>query len=158
MSRESAARGAISRIVFDERYAVPLDRTAPRLFSEFPPPAGGTADLDNAMATAHLIAMLESICIRELQGYIDARSETVTGVVVEFRHRAPVAQGALLRVSGWVDGVSDHEVTFHAQAQDEQEQVCEASIRLAIVQREQVAQHLARKGRAIERRELYRAA
>ena len=59
---------------------------------------------------------------------------------------------------GWVDGVADNEVTFLAQAQDEQEQVCEASIRLAILQRARVAQRITRKREAIERRELYRAA
>jgi predicted thioesterase len=147
----------ISQIVFDERYAVPLNQTARLLFSEFPPTADG-ADLVDAMATAYLIAMFESICTRELQAFIDPRSETVTEVVVECSHRAPVAKGALLRVSGWVEGIAEDEVTFRVQAQDEQEQVCEASIRLAIVQRAGIAQRITRKREAIKRRELFLAA
>ena len=158
MDRQIANYQEISQIVFDERYAVPLDQTASVLFSEFPPAAAGPADLGDAMATAHLIAMLESICTRELRGFIDPRSETVTGIVVECRHRAPVAKGALLRVSGWVEGIAANEVTFRVQVQDDQEQVCEASIRLAILQRACIAQHIARKREAIERRELYRGA
>ena len=66
--------------------------------------------------------------------------------------------GALLRVSGWVEGIAENEVTFRVQVQDEQEQVCEASIRLAILQRERIAQRITRKREAIVRRELYRAA
>lgn len=158
MDRQTANYQAIGQIVFDERYAVPLEQTAPLLFSEFPSTADSTANLVDAMTTAYLIAMLESICMRELRGFVDPHSETVVGVVVECRHRAPVARGALLRVSGWVEGVAENEVTFRVQAQDEQEQICEGSIRLAILQRARIAQHIARKQKAIERRDLYRAA
>lgn len=155
MDRQIANVQAISQIVFDERYAVPLDQAVPLLFSEFPAAADGVADLVDPMATAYLIALLESICTRELRGFIDPRSETVTGIVIECRHRAPVAKGALLRVSGWVEDIAENEVTFRVQAQDEQEQVCEASIRLAILQRARLAQRIARKREAIERRELF---
>ncbi len=158
MDRQTANHQAISQIVFDERYTVPLDQTAPPLFSEFPPTADGAGNLVEAMAIAYLIAMLESICMRELLAFTDPRRETVAGVVVECRHRAPVAKGALLRVIGWVEGVAENEVTFRVQAQDEQEQVCEASIRLAILKRASIAQRITRKREAIERRELYRAA
>jgi predicted thioesterase len=155
MRRKAVNCEAVSQIAFDERYAVPVDQTAPLLFSEFPATADGPAGPVDAMATAYLIAMLESICTRELRGFIDPRCETVTGLVVECRHRAPVAKGALLRVSGRVEGIAENEVTFRVQAQDEQEQVCEASIRLAILQRDDIALRIARKCEAIERRELF---
>jgi len=158
MDRQIANYQEISQIVFDERHAVPLGHTAPVLFSEFPAAEDGAADFVDPMATAYLIATLESICTRELRGFIDPRSETVTGIVVDCRHHAPVANGALLRVSGWVEGVAANEVTFRVQVQDEQEQVCEAPIRLAILKRARIAQHIARKREAIVRRELYRGA
>jgi len=139
MDRLTANYQAISQIAFDEHYAVPLDQKAPLLFSEFPSTVDDGANLVDAMATAYLIALLESICTRELRGFIDPGSETVTGVVVECRHRAPVAKGGLLRVSGWVEGIAENEVSFRVQVQDEQEQVCDASIRLAILPRARIA-------------------
>jgi fluoroacetyl-CoA thioesterase len=158
MSREPLNYDGIRQIAFDERYAVPLDQTAPWLFSEFPQSSGCAANLVDPMATAYLIAVLESICIRELRAFTDPRSQTVVGVVVECRHHAQVAEGALLRVSGWVERVGEDEVTFRVQAHDEQEQVCEASIRWAILRRERIAQRITRKREAIVRRELYRGA
>jgi hypothetical protein len=65
MDRRTVNYDAISRIVFDERYAVPLDQTAPLVFGECPPGADGAAGPGDAMAIAYLIAMLESICTRE---------------------------------------------------------------------------------------------
>ncbi len=158
MNHNTLNHEAISQIVFDERYAVPVDQTAQRLFRQLPLATGYSSHLVDAMATAYLIAVLESICLREVHLHIDQEHETVVGASVDCRHCAPVPAGAVLRLSGWVEQMGDSEVTFRMQAQDEQECVCEASIRLVIVHREQIARRITRKKEAIERRQLFLAA
>ncbi|MEP6941434.1 MAG: hypothetical protein ABI981_00765 [Betaproteobacteria bacterium] len=154
MTRETSHNDAISRIVFDERYAIPGTQPA-RPMVELPPECASAGDTADAMATAYLIALLESICIRELQCFIDPADETIVGTAVDCRHCAPVAAGAMLRVSGWVERSNGDEVRFRVQAQDEQERVCEGSISLAIVHRDRISLRILRKREAIARRELF---
>ncbi len=150
MMRESIHSDAISRIAFDERYAVPGTQPARPMVGWTGP--GGSAD---GMATAYLFALLESICTRELKCFIDCADETIVGTAVDCRHCAPVAPGAVLRISGWVERIDGDEVRFRVQAQDEQERVCEGSISLAIVHRDRISLRILRKREAIARRELF---
>lgn len=158
MNHDDMKQEAISQIVFDEHYAVPADQTALQLFRQLPLAANYCEHLVDAMATAYLIAVLESICLREVHLHIDREQETVVGASIECWHCAPVLAGAILRVSGWVERMGDSEVTFRMEAQDEHERVCEASVRLVILRRDQIAGHLTRKKEAIERRQLFLAA
>jgi fluoroacetyl-CoA thioesterase len=158
MNHDDMKQEAISQIVFDEHYAVPGDQTALQLFRHLPLASDYCGQLVDAMATAYLIAVLESICLREVHLHIDQEQETVVGTAVDCRHCALVPAGAMLRVSGWVEQMGDSEVTFRMQAQDEHERVCEASIRLVIVRRDQIAGRITRKREAIERRQLFLAA
>src|SRR5258707_9108822 len=127
MKREGPHHEAISQIVFDERYAVPTAQPARQSFVAPPrwaPDAEGRVD---SMATACVIAVMESMCICALQPFIDARSETIVGAMIECRPWAPIASGSVLRVGGWVECITDDDgVKFHVQVQDEQERVCEA--------------------------------
>ena len=112
----------------------------------------------NAMANGYLIAVLESICAREMQAHLDQSEETLVVSSMQCQHRALIPQGALIRISGWVTGVEDQQATFRGQASDELEMVCEGQIRFAIVQRALIEKKIQRKCEAIRRRELFASA
>ena len=119
----------------------------------------GVDELPDAIAPSHLVAILESICVREMQAHIDlADGEVVVGCGLECRHRAPIPLGAVVRIDGWVIQVEGSQATFGVQASDEQEIVCEGRIRLAVVQRDDLERKLQRKREAIGRRELFATA
>jgi fluoroacetyl-CoA thioesterase len=145
----------VSAVFFDERYVVPAEQTAPRLFERLPHGRAYAATLVDAMATAYLVAVLESLCLREVAPFLEPGEETMVGAHVDCRHCAPVAPGAEIRVAGWVERIDQRDVTFRVQAQDEHEQVCEAVIRVAVVPRERMRAVIARKRGALERRELF---
>ncbi|MBA2548212.1 MAG: thioesterase [Burkholderiaceae bacterium] len=145
----------ISQIFFRETYNVPAEQTVRCLFRALPHGRGYANGMINAMATGYLVAVLESICVREMQPHLERDEETVVGSSVKCRHRAPIPPGALLTINGWVVGIGDREATFWVQASDEQEVVCEGEIRFAIVRRSQIEKKIQTKCDAIERRELF---
>ena len=63
--------------------------------------------------------------------------------------------GAVIKVTGWVEGLGDREATFRVQAQDESEQVCDGTIRFLIVRREYIQRKINRKREVIARREAF---
>lgn len=144
----------ISEILVCEQYVVPAEQTAQKLFRSLPHGKPYADRMIDAMATGYLVAVLESICAREIQRHLDPDEETVVGASVECRHCAPIPPGAILRVVGWVIGVGDHEATFWAQASDEEEVVCEVQIRFAVVRRARMERKIQRKCEAIGRREM----
>ena len=144
---------AISEIFVNERYVVPAEQTAQILFRSLPHGKPYADRMINAMATGYLVAVLESICAREIQRNLDYDEEIVVGASVQCRHRAPIPPGATLMVEAWVMGIGDHEATFWAQASDEEEVVCEAQIRFALVRRTQMEMKIQCKCEAIRRRE-----
>ncbi len=148
----------ISQIFFSETYAVPAEQTAQRLFQLLPHGEAYACRLINAMATGYLIAVLESICLREMQMHLDHDEETVVGSSVQCKHRAPIPPGSIIKIDGWVIGIGDSEATFWVQASDEHEAVCEGQIRLSVVPRSQIELRLQRKCDAIGRRELFAGA
>jgi len=149
---------AISQLFFRETYMVPAEQTAQCLFRGLPHGHSYANRMIDAMATGYLVALLESICVREMQIHLDQEEETVVGSSVRCRHNAPIPPGALLTINGWVVGIGDHEATFWVQASDEQEVVCEGEIRFAVVHRVQMDKKIKGKCDAIERRQLFAAA
>jgi len=148
----------LSQIVFEERHLVSAEESAPNLFRRLPQGRGYADRLLDAMATCHLVALLESLCLREVHAYLDADAEVVVGNAIQCHHCAPIPRGTMLRISGWVQGIGEREVTFRVQAFDEHEQVCDGTIRLVLVPRGEIARRLERKCEAIARRELFLAA
>ena len=148
----------VSQIVFSETYTVPPEQTTQRMFRLLPHGSGYADRMIDAMATGYLVAVLESICAREMQKYLDHDEELVVGSSVQCQHRAPIPSGALVNVDGWVIGVGAGEATFWVQASDEQEMVCEGEIRFAIEQRAPMERKIQRKREAIGRRELFATA
>ncbi len=148
----------VSQIFFSETYVVPAEYTAQTLFRLLPHGKAYADRMVKAMATGYLVAVLESICVREMQPHLDHAEETVVGTSVQCQHRAPIPPGALIKIDGWVIGIGDDEATFWVQASDEQEIVCEGKIRLVAVRRSQIERKIQRKCDAIVRRELFASA
>ncbi len=144
---------AISQIFFAERYTVTADETAQCLFQRLHHGGEYASLLVDAMATGHLLALLESLCLREIHRYIDSNAEVVVGNAIEFRHCAPIPRGAELTIRGWVEGIGEREATFYLQAHDEHEKVCEGTLRLVVVRRAEFARRIDRKCATIARRE-----
>ena len=57
---------AVSALFFDEAYVVPAEQSARKLFATFEHGSGHSHDMADVMATACLVAVIESICIGEL--------------------------------------------------------------------------------------------
>ena len=144
----------VSQICFRENYTVPAEQTARRLFQLLPHGKAYAECLIDAMATGYLVAVLESICLREMQWHLNADEETVVGASVQCHHRGPILPGAVINVTGWVEGLGDHDATFRVQAQDDNEQVCDGTIRFSVVRRELMQRRIDHKCKAIAQREL----
>jgi fluoroacetyl-CoA thioesterase len=149
---------AVSQILFSETYTVPAEQTSQRMFGMLPHGKSYADRLLNAMANGYLFAVVESICVREMQTHLDHNDETLVVSSMQCRHRAPIPPGAFIRINGWVTGVENQQATFWVQASDEQEMVCEGQIRFAIVQRAVMERKIQRKCEAIGRRQLFAAA
>jgi predicted thioesterase len=109
----------------------------------------------NTIAATSLIAVLECLCAREMQRHLKVYDETPVAMQMHYTRCAPVAAGARVRMTGWVERLGDGDVTFRVKAQDEQEQVCDGRIQFAIVKRERMTDLLSRKREAIARRESF---
>ena len=136
---------AVSQLFFCEKYRVPPEQTARHLFGRLPHGKGYADRMVDAMATGYLVAVLESICARELQPLLDLDEETMVGSSVKCRHRAPIAPNTLIKVDGFIVGIGDREATFLVRASDDHEVVCEGEIRFAIVSRTQMDERIQRK-------------
>ena len=145
----------VSQIFFSEQYVVPAEQSAQKLFGSLPHGKAYADRMIDAMATGYLVAVLESICAREMQMYLDHDEETVVGSSIHCQHRAPIPPKAIIKVDGWVVGIGEDEATFWVQASDEHEVVCEGQIRLVVVRRAQIELKIQRKREAIERREIF---
>jgi predicted thioesterase len=148
-----------TQILFSETYTVPAEPTSKQFLLGLLPHVNSSPDqLLNAMPNGYLVAVLESICVHEMQPHLDHNQETIVVASMQSRHRAPIPQGALVTVDGWVTGIGDHEASFWVRASDEQEIVFEGEIRFAIVKRAHLERKIQRKRAAIDRRQLFAAA
>jgi predicted thioesterase len=140
----------VSEIFFEESYTVPADQTAKSLFARLPHGSEYAERLIECLATGYLVAVVESICIREMQLHVDASAELVVGKTVCIDHCGPIPPGSPLRLRGWVERLGARSVTFRVQAQDIHEVVCEATVTLVAVARAQMESRIAAKLLAIQ--------
>lgn len=84
---------SISQICFAEIYVVPSHQTARSLFTRLPHGMAYADTLIECLATGYLIAVVESICIKEMQQQIDPDIEVVVGRSIRIEHRAPILRG-----------------------------------------------------------------
>lgn len=140
----------VSEIFFEESYTVPADQTAKLLFSRLPHGSGYAERLVECLATGYLVAVVESICIREMQRHVDAAAEVVVGRSIRIDHRGPIPPGSPLRLRGWLERLGERSATFRVQANDAHEVVCEATVTLVAVQRTQMESRIAAKVLALQ--------
>lgn len=140
----------VSEIFFEESYTVPADQTAKSLFARLPHGSGYAERLIECLATGYLVAVIESICIREMQQHVDA-AEVVVGRTIRIDHRGPIPPGASVRLRGWLERMGERSATFRVQACDTDEVVCEATVTLVAVQRAAIETRIAAKIEALKR-------
>ena len=139
----------ISEIFFEETYSVPPEQTARALFSRLPHGSDYAERLIECLATGYLVAVVESICIREMQRHVDAASEVVVGRIVQMEHKGPIPPGSSLKLRGWVERLGERSATFCVQASDAHEVVCESSVTLVAAQRASMESRIAAKVEAL---------
>ncbi len=138
----------VSEIFFEESYTVPADQTAKSLFARLPHGTGYAERLIECLATGYLVAVIESICIREMQLHVDA-AEVVVGRTIRIDHRAPIPPGIPLRLRGWLERLGERSATFRVEAHDANELVCEATVTLVAAQRAAMESRIAAKVAAL---------
>ncbi|MBV7460310.1 MULTISPECIES: thioesterase family protein [unclassified Acidovorax] len=140
----------VSEIFFEESYTVPADQTAKSLFARLPHGSGYAERLIECLATGYLVAVIESICIREMQQHVDA-AEVVVGRTIRIDHRGPIPPGSSVRLRGWLERMGERSATFRVEACDKEEIVCEATATLVAVQRATIETRIAAKVEALQR-------
>ena len=102
------------------------------------------------LATGYLVAVIESICIREMQQHVDAAAEVVVDRTIRIDHRGPIPPGSPLRLRGWLERLGERSATFRVQAHDAHEIVCEATVTLVAAQRTHLESRIATKVLALQ--------
>jgi fluoroacetyl-CoA thioesterase len=140
----------VSEICFEETYAVPQDQTARSLFARLPHGSDYAQTMVECLATGYLVAVVESICIREMQRHVDSMVEVVVGRTVHIEHRGPVPPSTRLRLRGWVEGLGERSATFRVQAHDDHELVFDGTVTLVAAHRASIESRIATKVDALE--------
>jgi len=135
----------VSEICFEETYIVPIDQTARSLFTRLPHGKHYAETLIECLATGYLIAVVESICIREMQLQIDPSVEVVVGRTIHLEHCGPIPPGATIRLQGWVERLSQRSATFCIRAYDDHELVCDGKVTLVAADRASMESKIATK-------------
>ena len=135
----------VSEIFFQETYTVPIDQTARSLFTRLPHGKQYAETLIECLATGYLIAVVESICIREMQRQIDPAVEVVVGGTIHLEHCGPIPPGATIRLSGWVERLGRRSATFCVRAYDDHELVCDGTVTLIAADRASMESKIANK-------------
>ena len=132
-----------------EAVGLPLQRaaeqTARALFSRLPHGSDYAQRLIECLATGYLVAVVESICIREMQRHVDAVSEVVVGRTIELEHKGPIPPGSTLKLRGWVERLGQRSAKFLVQASDDHEVVCEGCVILVVAPRAPMESRIAVK-------------
>lgn len=132
-------------ISFEEVCTVDPDQTARRLFARLSHGNAYASRLVEGLATGYLIAIVESICIREMLRNMNLTTEVIVGASVNIDHRAPVPPGKQVWLSGRTTQLSERKATFAVQAFDDDEVVCEGVMTFVATSRERIEARLARK-------------
>jgi len=135
----------ISEISFEETYSVPPEQTARALFSRLPHGSDYAQRLIECLATGYLVAVVESICIREMQRHVDADSEVLVGRTIELEHKGPIPPGSTLKLRGWVERLGQRSAKFRVQASDDHELVCDGCVILVVAPRTSMESRIAEK-------------
>lgn len=143
-------RQAVGEIFIEEAYRVQAEQTARSLFARLPDGIAYAQSLVECLATGYLIAVVESICIREMQRHVDPLTEVVVGRSMRFDHLGPIPPATCLRVRGWVERLGERSATFCVQAHDAHEAVFDGTITVVATQRTVIEPRIAAKVTALQ--------
>lgn len=132
-------------ISFEEVCTVDADQTARRLFARLSHGSAYASQLVEGLATGYLIAIVESICIREMLREMKLTTEVIVGAAVNIQHRAPVPPGKQVWLRGRTTHLGERRATFAVQASDDDEVVCEGVMTFVATSRERIETRLALK-------------
>ncbi len=132
-------------ISFEEVCTVDPEQTAKCLFARLSHGNAYASQLLEGLATAYLIAILESVCIREMFLNMDLTTEVIVGTAVNIQHRAPVPPGKQVWLRGQTTHLGERTATFAVQAFDDHEIVCDGTMTLVATSRSVIENRLARK-------------
>lgn len=110
-------------MTFEFTYTVPVDKTVPHLFPEFP--EGGR--MPEVLATGFLVGLLEFACIRFINPHIDWPRQQTVGTHVNLSHTAATPPGFDVTVKGRLEKVDGRKLTFALEAFDGVDSICRAS-------------------------------
>lgn len=139
-------------ISFEEVCTVDADQTARRLFARLSHGNAYSNRMVDGLATGYLVAIVESICIREMLREMKLTTEVIVGAAVDLRHRAPVPPGRQVWLRGRTTHLGERKATWAVQACDDDEVVCEGVMTFVATSRERMETRLARKLSADRRR------
>ncbi len=140
---------AVSEICFEETYCVPAEQTARSLFARLPHGRDYAQTLIECLATGYLVAVVESICIREMQRLVDPLTDVVVGRSMRIDHLGPIPPATCLRVRGWVERIGERSATFCVRAHDDHEVVFDGTVTLVAAPRTVIEPRIAAKVSAL---------
>lgn len=135
----------LSTIAFEEVCTIAPNQTARSLFTRLEHGRVYAEHLLEGLATGYLIALVESVCIREMLEHLDPVTEVIVGRAVNIQHRAPVPPGKQIWLRGWTSRIGERKATFEIQAFDDHEVVCDGTLTLVAASRQDLERRLALK-------------
>lgn len=124
----------ISQLCFVEQFGVQGTHTARALFEGLPFAGGYARRLPEVLASAALLAQLESICIAALEPHIDWPQERVLGRAMRMEHCGAARVDEVVQVSGFVSSLGDRSVQFHVEARVGTRTVARGTLSFAVVE------------------------
>jgi len=110
-------------MAFEFSYRVPLEKTVPHLFPEFP--EGG--QMPEVLATGFLVGLLEFACIRFINPHIDWPRQQTVGIRIDLSHTAATPPGFTVTVKGRLEKVDGRKLSFALEAGDGVDLICQAT-------------------------------
>ncbi len=128
-------------MAFEFTYTVPVEKTVPYLFPEFP--EGGR--MPEVLATGFLVGLLEFACIRFINPHIDWPRQQTVGIQVNLSHTAATPPGFSVTVKGRLEKVDGRKLTFVLDASDGVDSICQATHERFIIDADKFNSAVARK-------------
>jgi fluoroacetyl-CoA thioesterase len=126
---------------FKFTYTVPVEKTVPHLFPEFP--EGGR--MPEVLATGFLVGLLEFACIRFVNPHIDWPRQQTVGIRISLSHTAATPPGFEVTVKGRLEKVDGRKLSFALEASDGEDSICKATHERFIIDAEKFNAAVAKK-------------
>jgi fluoroacetyl-CoA thioesterase len=126
---------------FEFVYTVPIEKTVPHLFPEFPE----GVQMPEVLATGFLVGLLEFACIRFINPHIEWPRQQTLGIQMSLSHTAATPPGLSVTVKGRLDKVEGRKLTFGLEAHDGVDPICKATHERFIIDAEKFNLAVAKK-------------